>query len=1172
MPAENKKKAKTKKQAPKEEEWIVDAPERTIDVEYSDVMQKSYVDYSMSVITARALPDVRDGLKPVQRRVLYDMRVLGVGHDKPYRKSARIVGDAMGKFHPHGDASIYDSLVVMSQDFKKSVPLVDGHGNFGSIEGDGAAAMRYCVTGDTLIDTSEGIIRIDQVVQNSDDNSSTPISMSIRSINGKIENASMFFNSGKQPVYEVVLKNGMKIKGSGNHPLLTIGADMEFKWSTVDQLSPGMKCVVDLDTRNQIFGRHDDIEEAKMLGCMISEGYMAAQNRIGINNEDIDMITPVKTYIEREFHKKPDVCSKKDGVYEYVVCGEDILNKFVNDFEFGNSYARHIPSLAFTGTKEYISTMVKYLFEGDGSASCVITPFDPNDAIELAYVSKSESLVRDIQLLLLKFGIYSSIFSNKKRREFKLVVARIHYKKFENEIGFVSDRKKEVLHELTKLPVTEVANDSVFFCSELSKMIKKDNPKVKRNITTSRRLERYEPYFDKEDYEKYHSLMNYYVFVPIAAVTMSGKIENVYSIRVDSQTHAFSANGFVNHNTEARLQPFAEDALLADLPYDVVDFVPNFDESEKEPSVLPARISNFLVNGAEGIAVGMATSVPPHNLGEIAEATIALAKNPKIGLDALMAIVPGPDFPTGGIVSNASELRQVYETGQGKIRVRGKVVVEKTGNGRERLVVTELPYTMVGANVAKFMRDVADLAEERIVDVADVSDQSSKDGIRIVIDLKKNADAKATLAALYAKTKLEDTFGACFLAISDGTPKTFGLKEALEESVRFQREIVTRKHETLLRKAEERSEIEEGLIAACDAVDVVIEILRGSKDRAQAVACMTTGATGGINFRTAAARKKAASFRFTQRQAAAILDMRLHRLIGLELEALTKEHEKTLEEIERCAKVLGSEAEKSKQIVKDLKAIAEKYARPRRTAITDAQTPAFVPKAKKEEPKVVIIDRSGYVRAIDVQTYERNVAAARETAAHVTTAAPGSNVVAVFDDGSMASFKAKDVPVGKLRDKGVPLDVACGEDLSKKKLVLAASTSDLAGATVAICTRRGLAKRVPGEEFDIAKRLSFATRLNDGDAIVSAAVARGEPQYVIATKQGWRLRMPIGQVSAQKRDSRGVVGISLGKGDEVVTAYPFDPEDPKGAPATELAAAAKTEVANRATKGRKADA
>ncbi|MFR7719406.1 MAG: DNA gyrase subunit A, partial [Lachnospiraceae bacterium] len=528
-----------------------------IRAEYSDIMQKSYIDYAMSVIIARALPDVRDGLKPVQRRTLYDMYELGIRYDRPYRKSARIVGDTMGKYHPHGDSSIYEALVVMAQEFKKGMPLVDGHGNFGSIEGDGAAAMRY---------------------------------------------------------------------------------------------------------------------------------------------------------------------------------------------------------------------------------------------------------------------------------------------------------------------------------------------------------------------------------------------------------------------TEARLQKVTQEAFLADLDKDVVDFGPNFDETEKEPLVLPVRIPNLLVNGSDGIAVGMATSIPTHNLSEVIDSTKALIKNNQLTTAELMKYIKGPDFPTGGLVVNQADLQKIYESGQGKIRLRGKVETEQVKGGKERLVITEIPYTMMGANIGKFLNDIASLVEtKKTTDIVDISNQSSKAGIRIVLELKKGADTERLKNLLYKKTRLEDTFGVNMLAVADGRPETLSLRQILEYHIDFQFEVNTRKYQSMLDKEEKKREVQEGLIRACDVIDLIIEILRGSKNREQVKACLVDGVTDGIRFKTAKSKKEAAKLKFTEMQANAILDMRLYKLIGLEIDVLMKEHEETLKNIARYTDILNNYSSMAEVIMKELDQFKKEFGRPRRTALENAEEVVLEEQKIEELPVVFLMYRFGYV-------------------------------------------------------------------------------------------------------------------------------------------------------------------------------------------------------------------
>lgn len=707
-----------------------------IRTEYSDVMKKSYIDYAMSVIIARALPDVRDGLKPVQRRTLYDMHELGIRYDRPYRKCARIVGDTMGKYHPHGDSSIYEALVVMAQDFKKGMTLVDGHGNFGSIEGDGAAAMRY---------------------------------------------------------------------------------------------------------------------------------------------------------------------------------------------------------------------------------------------------------------------------------------------------------------------------------------------------------------------------------------------------------------------TEARLEKLTQEVFLSDLDKDIVDFVPNFDETEKEPSVLPVRIPNLLVNGAEGIAVGMATSIPTHNLGEVIDAVKAYMKNDEISTKQLMRYVKGPDFPTGGIVINKDELPDIYESGTGKIKLRGKVEIEEMKGGRKRLVITEIPYTMIGAGIGKFLNDVIGLVEsKKTSDITDVSNQSSKEGIRIVIELKKGADVENLTNMLYKKTRLEDTFGVNMLAVANGRPETMGLKQIIEHHVDFQFELATRKYKTLLKKEQDKKEIQEGLIKACDVIDLIIEILRGSQSVKDAKECLTKGVTENIKFKSSISRKMAAMLRFTERQATAILEMRLYRLIGLEIEALVKEHEETLKNIARYEDILNNYDSMAEVIIQDLDKIKEEFGRKRRTVIENGEEAVYEEKKIEEQDVIFLMDRFGYARTIDVSTYERNKEAADSENRIIISCKNTGKICLFTNTGKMHQIKVLDLPFGKFRDKGVPVDNVSNFDSTKEEAVYLCNAEQMRYAKLLFATKQGMVKKVDGAEFQVAKRTIAATKLQEDDQVVSVQVITDNQNVVLQTREGYFLRFMAEEVSEKKKGAIGVRGIRLKKKDELEHVYLFE--------------------------------
>lgn len=710
--------------------------EKILRTEYSEEMQKSYLDYSMSVITARAIPDARDGLKPVQRRVLYDMSELRIFSDRPHRKSARIVGDTMGKYHPHGDSSIYETLVVLSQDFKKGMPLIDGHGNFGSIEGDGAAAMRY---------------------------------------------------------------------------------------------------------------------------------------------------------------------------------------------------------------------------------------------------------------------------------------------------------------------------------------------------------------------------------------------------------------------TEAKLAKFAEEVYLKDLDK-TVEFISNYDETEKEPAVLPVRVPNLLINGAEGIAVGMSTSIPTHNLLEVCNTCIAYIKNRNIDTKGLLEVLHGPDFPTGGIIANKKDLLDIYETGNGKLKLRGKIEVElgRKKADKDKLIISEIPYTMIGAGINKFLVDVANLVEsKKLPDVVDISNQSDKNGTRIVLELRKDADIEKIKNILYKKTKLEDTFGVNMLAIVDGRPEILSLRDILKNYLEFQYEITTKKYNILLNKELEKKEIQEGLIKAVDVIDLIIAILRGSKNLTQAKKCLTSGDTTGINFKVKALEKDAKKLSFTEKQAQAILDMRLYKLIGLEIEALLKDNATTLKNIEEYENILKDHKNMDKLFIKDLEKIKRDFALPRKTLIEDAKEAVYVEEPMASEEVIFVMDKFGYCKILDRNTFDKNAETVESENIYVFPVMNTDKICIFSNTGILYKFKVMDLGVSKLRDKGTPVDNLTKFDSSNEEILLAVSEDSMKGGFILMLTKNGYIKRVSGEEFKTNNKQVASTKLNTDDVLVGVKMlgATSNTDICVVSDAGYILRFNISEVNEFKKSTRGEKAITLGYNEFVENLY-----------------------------------
>ncbi len=741
--------------------------EQLIQLDFSEEMKNSFRDYAMSVILARALPDVRDGLKPVQRRILYSMVELGLDPAKPHRKSARIVGDTMGKYHPHGDSSIYEALVHMTEDYSLMVPLVDGHGNFGSIDGDGAAAMRY---------------------------------------------------------------------------------------------------------------------------------------------------------------------------------------------------------------------------------------------------------------------------------------------------------------------------------------------------------------------------------------------------------------------TEARLSPGSM-ALLDHLEKGLVEFVPNFDDSEKEPTVLPAMIPNLLINGTTGIAVGMATNIPPHNPDEVIDGVIAYMDNPFITVRRLMEYIPAPDFPTGGTIINQDDMVMIYETGEGKVRLRSNVAIENGDNGRKNIIITEIPYTVAG-NKTKLVESLASLMKDKVFDeIYDIRDESSKEGIRIVIEVKKDRDIENLLNGLYKKTVMEDTYSVNLLAVRDQQPIVFNLKSMIQEFVDFQVELYTKEYNFLLDKALKRLEIVGGLIKATDVIDLIIEILRGSSSIKQAKACLTDGNTEDIRFKSEQSKKEAATLNFTERQADAILSMQLSKLIGLEILKLHEENTDLISSIDEYRKILGDTRELYKVIKGRLRDYKKLFHRERRTRLMNAVSSDYVEEVKIEDI-YILIDRFGYTKSVDVTSYTRASEDNLKEFVHIIQMKNTDKLCCFTAEGNMYQVKAESIPKCKLKDKGALIHTLC--KLDKENVILYTSFEQLFEAQLLFTTKKGFIKQVSGAEFETNRSVINATKLEDGDTVIGITlmsaheVLAGNLKVIILTEKGLSLGFPLSEVSELKKTSRGVKAITLDKNDSICFATALGPNADTFVYNDKTLSAKKVRNRKRGDKGQKA--
>lgn len=640
---------------------------------------------------------------------------------------------------------------------------------------------------------------------------------------------------------------------------------------------------------------------------------------------------------------------------------------------------------------------------------------------------------------------------------------------------------------------------------------------------------------------------------------------------VDGHGNFGSAEGddaAASRYTEARLSAITEDILLSNLDKDVVDFIPNFDNKEKEPTVLPACVPNILISGTDGIAVGMASKMPTHNLGEVIDAAVALLEKPKMKEDELFEYIKGPDFATGGIVVNKSELAEIYKNGVGRIRVRGKVKTEKGERGKESIVVTEIPFTMIGS-IDKFMDTIADLVRAKVMpDVVDIKNFSGKDGVRIVIELRKGADVQQNINLLYKKAKLEDTFGYNAVLLSGGVPYQMSLHRILSEFLAFYRETMMRKYKNLLDREKKSAEVKEGLITAVDCIDTIIEVFRGSSVVPMAKKCLTHGVTDGIKFRTKSAEKQAKSFRFTEVQADAILEMKLQKLIGLEMTTLMKELEKCKKNIEVYSGLLSSKTKMSNKMKSDMLEIKKKYAVKRKTEIVDAEAIVIKKPELKEEKVFTLVNRFGYVKLVDEATYERNKESILADYRYVCEVMNTGKLFVFTAGGKCHQIKALSVPMGRYNDKGVPLEQLSGLTMDEETVCVVSDYKPK--QKLLFVTEQGMVKRVVLGDLDSTRKTTDATKLAEGDKLVFVGFISDKQSVVMISQNGLCVAFDCASAKLLKKTSVGIIGMKFDKGDK--TAFATVTDDSGNFVYDERQYnVASVDAGKRATKGKKID-
>ncbi|HKQ58120.1 MAG TPA: DNA gyrase subunit A [Candidatus Eisenbacteria bacterium] len=1121
---------------------------KIVDVSIESEMKTSYIDYSMSVIVSRALPDVRDGLKPSQRRILVAMNDLNLAPGRGYRKCAKIAGDTSGNYHPHGEQVVYPTLVRMAQDWVMRYPLVDGQGNYGSIDGDAPAAMRYCVAGDTLVATPSGTVRIDAIVPGAAEDSDHDVALELYDRDGRVVSASKLFHSGSHPTRRLRTVEGYELIGTGNHPLLCLehvdGAP-SMTWKLLDAIAPGDRVVLSRQPRNadQILGDRDR-QTAILLGAFLSEGWISPE-RAGFNNID-------RNYFDLVVAAYDAVVGGKRYVYSRTIASGSLLFELdIHNLEHlrqsplaavhGRSHEKVVPESVWRGSGAFKRAFLQSLFMGDGSSSLL-----PRHTIQISYSTRSEELARGVQTLLLEFGVVSRI-CRYENGEFKVVITnRRDGRQFARAVGFLGWKQEKLEADLATIPVASraLSHDHVPFLAGYVRSHARSGKNrewlTKHNVD---RIERWEQggtaILERIEQDEVRVVAERlanadYYYAEVESVVDAG-VRPVYSLRVDTDEHAFITNGFISHNTEARLTALAAD-ILADLDKNTVDFRPNYDETREEPMVLPGVVPNLLINGCSGIAVGMATEVPPHNLTEVCDAIIHIIEQPEATIADLMKIVKGPDFPTGGIIYGTQGIRDCHTNGRGLIKVRARVQVEEGRQGRMSLVATEIPFQV---NKAALLEKIADLVKEaKVQGISDLRDESDRDGMRIVIELKKDANPKVVLNQLFVHSPLQTTFGAIMLALVDQRPQVLTLRGLLDQYVIHRQIVVRRRTEFDLAEAERRAHILEGLKIALDHLDAVITLIRASKD-------VETARTGLMT-----------EFKLSEIQANAILEMRLSRLTGLERKKVEEEYLEVIQLIEKLKSILAS-PKKILGIIKDeVTRLKEKHGDARRTEIVAEEGDIQYEDTIEQKDMVITISHAGYVKRQEISSYRsqrrggKGVIGARtkeeDYIEHLFVAGTHSYLLFLTHLGRCYWLKVHEIEQAGRMARGRPL-VNHLEGLARDERVQAVvAVKEFDDQHYLVCaTKKGLIKKTVLSAYGNPRRGGInAILLEDGDALIEAMISDGTQDFILAKKKGLAVRFHENEVRSMGRTSYGVKAVTLDDDtDEVVSMVGVQRQD-----------------------------
>jgi DNA gyrase subunit A len=1111
-------------------------------IEIQEEMERSFLDYAMSVITARALPDARDGLKPVHRRILYGMYAGGLRPDRKHQKSAAAVGDVMGKFHPHGDSAIYDALARMAQDFSLRYPLVDGHGNFGTPDpNDRPAAMRYCLRAQERVRLADGSTRSIGSLAEAAPNSEVDIDLKVLDREGNPVRAPKFFHSGEHPTLRLRTREGFEVTGTHNHPVLCLeqiaGVPM-LQWKLLEEVTPGTRVIVSRHVDHALGGSTaHELQAAFLAGAFVAEGFCSA-TRAGFNNTDASYFDAVVRAFDvvvgggRDLGRRPLPSGRT--LFEVDVQRLDAFKASeLGELVGSRSADKRVPEFVWQGSADAKQAFLQSLFEGDGCVSYL-----GKNSIQISYSTRSEQLARDVQDLLLEFGVVCrrAEYAN---GEIKLVIGnRRDARLFERNIGFWGAKQAKLSRLLDALPVqpSSDATDRVPFVAEYIRT-QSGARGVDKKWLEKHSLDRI------DDWERGgHAILDRipswevkrviaplvasgWYFATVDSVTDAG-VQAVYSIRVDSDDHSFLAGGFVNHNTESRLATLAMQ-LLGEIDEDTVDFVPTYDGNTMEPAVLPARFPNLLVNGGGGIAVGMATNIPPHNLGEVVDAVQHLIDHPDATNVDLMQFVKGPDFPSGALVLGRSGIHDAYTTGRGSIKMRAVAEVDEGRRGDLRIVVTEVPYQtsveVIGQKVAELVND------RRIEGIRDVRNESSGDTVRLVIELKRDANAQVVLNQLYKHTPMQTSFPVHMLALVDNVPRLLDLRGALDVYLEHQKEVIQRRTEFRLKKAREREHIVEGLVKALDMIDAIIALIRAAED--------VDAARSGL---------MAVPFEFTEIQANHILDMQLRRLAQLEGKKLRDELDELRTTIADLQAILDDPGKLSAVIKEELAEVRDEFADERRTQLTVDSGDLDVLDLIDDEEVIVVLSSKGYVKSVAADAFRRQGRGGRgvrggnlrdeDFVAHLLTTTAHSYLLFFSNRGKSYRLRAHEIPMKERTARGTALVNLIPLEADERIEAIIDTRTYEDGSYLFFATKNGIVKKTKMQEYDspLARNGLIAIKLQPGDELVKVVQTSGDDDILMVSAGGMTIRFAERDVRFMGRATAGVRGMRLKNADDAV--------------------------------------